>query len=90
MKFYTSVAKGLKVKVIKFWGLVATFIEVTEEKTGSGGEGGFLPPPIPVLILNRVKAIFSIYFFKVGSIFLDLKMVKIHLLFQFTLKLYAV
>ena len=89
MKFYTSVAKGLKVKVIKFWGLVATFIEVTKEKTGSGGGGGgsFLPPPIPVLILNRVKAIFSIYFFKVGSIFLDLKMVKIHLLFQFTLKL---
>ena len=86
MKFYSSVAKGLKVKVIKFWGLVATFIEVTEEKTGIGGRG-FLPAPIPVLILNRVKAIFSIYFFKVGSIFSDLKMVKIHLLFQFTLKL---
>ena len=33
-------AKGLKVKVIKFWGLVATFIEVTKEKTGSGGGGG--------------------------------------------------
>ena len=31
-KFYTSVAKGLKLKVIKFWGLIRTFVEVTGEK----------------------------------------------------------
>ena len=28
LKFYTSVAKGLKLKVRNFWGLVATFVEV--------------------------------------------------------------
>ena len=31
LKFYTSVAKGLKVNVGKFWGLVPTFVEVTGE-----------------------------------------------------------
>ena len=30
LKFYTRVAKGLKLKVRKFWGLTPTFIEVTE------------------------------------------------------------
>ena len=45
-------AKRLKLKVRKFWGLVRTFVEVTGEKLV--GEGGsFLPPPPP--ILNRVK-----------------------------------
>ena len=32
MKFYTSVAKGLKLKGRKFWGLIPTFVEITEEK----------------------------------------------------------
>ena len=32
LKFYTSVAKGLKLKVRKFWGLIPTFVEITEEK----------------------------------------------------------
>ena len=32
LKFCTSVAKGLKLKVKKFWGLTPTFEEVTEEK----------------------------------------------------------
>ena len=32
LKFYTSVAKGLKLKVRKFWRLVPTFVEVTGEK----------------------------------------------------------
>ena len=32
LKFYTSVAKGLNVKVRKFWGLIPTFVEVTGEK----------------------------------------------------------
>ena len=29
---YSSVVKGLKLKVRKFWGLVPTFVEVTGEK----------------------------------------------------------
>ena len=29
LKFYTSVAKGLKLKVRKCWGLILTFAEVT-------------------------------------------------------------
>ena len=32
LKFYTSVAKGLKLKVRKFSVLIRTFVEVTEEK----------------------------------------------------------
>ena len=31
-KFYTSVAKGLKLKARKFWRLIPTFVEVTGEK----------------------------------------------------------
>ena len=42
LKFYTSVAKGLKLKVRKRLGLIPTFVEVTEKKLvgGGGGEGG--------------------------------------------------
>ena len=29
LKFYTSMAKGLKVNVRTFWGLILTFVEVT-------------------------------------------------------------
>ena len=29
LKFYTRVAKGLKLKVEKFWGLIRMFVEVT-------------------------------------------------------------
>ena len=43
IKFYTSVAKGLKLKVSKFWGLTPMFAEVTEEKPVGGA---FLPTPI--------------------------------------------
>ena len=32
LKFCTSVTKGLKIKVRKFWGLIHTFVEVTGEK----------------------------------------------------------
>ena len=32
LKFYTSVAKGLKLKVRKFLGLTSTFVEITREK----------------------------------------------------------
>ena len=41
-KFYTSVEKGLKRKVRKFWGLIPAFVEVTGEKLV---EGAFLAPP---------------------------------------------
>ena len=55
LRFYISVAKGLKLKVRKFWGLILTFVEVTGEKL-VGGRGAFLPP-----ILNRVKTKSTIY-----------------------------
>ena len=41
--FYTSVAKGLKLKVRKVWGLIPTFVEVTGEKL-VGGRNAFYPP----------------------------------------------
>ena len=50
LKFYSSVAKELKLKVRKFWGLIPTFVEVTGEKLVGGR---FLLTPI----LNRVKHI---------------------------------
>ena len=46
LKFYTSVAKGLKLKVRKFWGLISTFVEVIGEKL----VGVVFPP-----ILNKVN-----------------------------------
>ena len=49
LKFYTSVAVGLKLKVRKLGRPILTFVEVTGEKMG--GEA-FCPP---LLILNRVK-----------------------------------
>ena len=53
LKLYTNVAKGLKLKVRKFLGLIPTFVEVTGEKLvrggGWGGGGAFFPP-----ILNGV------------------------------------
>ena len=36
LKFYTSVAKGLKPKVRKFWRLIPTFVEITGEKLVAG------------------------------------------------------
>ena len=50
MEFYTSVAKGLKLKVSKFCGLIYTFVEVAGEKLVWGRVGFFSPP-----ILNRVN-----------------------------------
>ena len=43
MKFYASVAKGLKLGVKMFWRLIPTFVEVTEEKL----VGELPPPPSP-------------------------------------------
>ena len=42
LKFYASVAKGSKLKVRKFWGLITAFAEVTVEKLAGGP---FWPPP---------------------------------------------
>ena len=53
MKLYTSLSKGLKLKVRKFWGLILTFVEVTGEKLVGVGVV-FLPP-----ILIRVNIISS-------------------------------
>ena len=50
---YTSVVKGLNLKVRKFWGLTPTFIEVPEEKLV--GRGAFPLPTPPPPILNRVN-----------------------------------
>ena len=36
LKFHTSVAKGWKLQVRKFWGLIPTFVEVTGEKLVGG------------------------------------------------------
>ena len=52
-KFYTSVAKGLKLKVRKFWGLAPMFGEVTEEKLLGSSFCWHLVTPHH--ILNRVK-----------------------------------
>ena len=47
LKFYINVAKGFKLKVRKFLGLIPTFLEVTGEKLVE-----LAVPPI----LNRAKA----------------------------------
>ena len=52
LKFYTSVEKGLQLKVRECWGLVPMSVEVTGE--GAFWQGAFLTPP-PSHILNRVN-----------------------------------
>ena len=47
LKFYTSVAKGLKLKVRMFWGQISTFLEVTGGKLAVGA---FLAPSPPTWI----------------------------------------
>ena len=43
LKFYTNVAKDLKLKFEKFRGLIPTFVKVIGEKLVGGG-GSFSPP----------------------------------------------
>ena len=45
LKVYTSVVKGLKLKVRKFWGLIPTLAEVTGEKLLEVGGLFGSPPP---------------------------------------------
>ena len=55
LKLSTTSAKGLKLKVRKFWGIIPTFVEVTAKnlvERGGGGGGGFFAS----LILNKVNA----------------------------------
>ena len=51
LKFYTSVQKGLQLRVRKICGLISTFVEVIGEKLLGGP---FCPLP-PTPILNKVK-----------------------------------
>ena len=53
LKFYTSLSKGLKLKVRKFRGVILTFAEVTGEK--------LVERPFPPPILNRVKGIAKLW-----------------------------
>ena len=48
-KFYTSMPKGLKLKVRKFWRLIPTFVEVTREKPVGEPFYTSTPPPPPFL-----------------------------------------
>ena len=57
LKFYTSLSRGLKLKVKKFWGLILTFVEVKEEKLL---EGAFLPH---TPILSRINIQLPITYF---------------------------
>ena len=50
LKFYTSVTKGLKLKVRKFWGLIPTFVEVTRETFESNSISFF--PNYPLQLTN--------------------------------------
>ena len=52
--FYTSLAKGLKLTVRKFWGLNPTFVEVTGEKLVGGP---FYPLPPILNTVNRTENI---------------------------------
>ena len=53
LKVYTSEAKGFKVKVRNFGGLIPTFLEVIGENQ-VGGKGAFYPP-LPPLISPQSK-----------------------------------
>ena len=67
LKFYTSVAKGLKLKARKLYGVIPSFVEVTGEKLE--GTPHPLPPP-PPQILNTVNinvirmSVFDIFLLK--------------------------
>ena len=52
LKFYTSMTKGLKLKVRKFWGLIPTFVEVILKKLTARL---FAPPPTPTCVLQEIK-----------------------------------
>ena len=51
--FYTSLAKGLKLKARKFRGLISTFAEVTEQNLVEGR--GIFAPHTPILNMVNIK-----------------------------------
>ena len=63
LKFYTRVAKGLKLKVKSFW--ANSYVSRSSKgKTGWWGRGGLplpLPLPPPLSILNRVKLLAELH-----------------------------
>ena len=69
LKFNTSLSKGLKLKVIKFWGLILTFVEVTGEKPV---RGAFLaPPPIRVRVKSTFRRLLLSFESTIGSTLKD-------------------
>ena len=64
LKFYTRVAKGLKLKVKSFLGKFLRF-QKFQRKNWLVGEGGFAPAPAPapppLSILNRVKLLAELH-----------------------------
>ena len=54
LKVYTSLSKGLKLKVRKFWGLILAFAEVTGEKLVGRP---FYPPPSWIGLTSNAWAI---------------------------------
>ena len=68
LKFNTSLSKGLKLKVIKFWGLILTFVEVTGEKPV---RGAFLPPPILIRIKSTFRRLLLSFESTIGSTLKD-------------------
>ena len=60
LKFYTSIAKRLKLKVKKFLRVIFMFVEVTGEKL-IGEEEGFFTRPFPLSpILYRLRVLTQI------------------------------
>ena len=56
LKYFNIVAKRLKLKVRKLWGLTPTVVEVTGKKlVGWAFPTAPPPPPVAPRILNRVK-----------------------------------
>ena len=55
LKFYTSLSKGLKLKVRRFWGLTLAFVEVTGEKM----VGGLFAPPSWIGLIRIKLKMFS-------------------------------
>ena len=53
LKLYSSLSKGLKLKVRKFLGLIPTFVEVTGEKLV--GEAFLAPPPSWIGLIKFMK-----------------------------------
>ena len=68
LKFYTSVAKSLKLKAREFWELIPTFVEATGIKL----VGGLFAPPI----LNGVKFFKNISFIKKNVMYQKTKVAK--------------